>query len=170
MKSGISVFLTTLIVGGMSALSVSAQSVNNSISTLTPAPIMKGILPPKPVKVSTRARGIASYYSPKYTGKCCTANGEKYNPKLLTAAHPTLPFGTRVRVTNLINQRSVVVRVNDRGPFKKGRVIDLSPNAFSMIGNLKVGLLKVKIEALPNLSVARSNSLQLRSYKSTSRR
>ena len=73
--------------------------------------------------------GIASWYS---DGR--TANGEHMNPSALTAAHRTLPFGTHVTVTNHHNGRSVVVRINDRGPFVKGRVIDLSPAAARAIG------------------------------------
>src|SRR5690349_4048581 len=74
--------------------------------------------------------GIASYY--KYGGK--TANGETFNPKGLTAAHRFLKFGTHVRVTNLRNGRSVVVRINDRGPFVGGRIIDLSYAAAMAVG------------------------------------
>jgi rare lipoprotein A len=73
--------------------------------------------------------GIASVYSGGGT-----ASGERMNPGALTAAHPTLPFGTRVRVTNSHTGRSVIVRINDRGPFVKGRVIDLSPAAAKSIG------------------------------------
>ncbi len=75
--------------------------------------------------------GVASYYS--YTGNK-TANGERLNPHSLTAAHKSLPFGTKVRVTNTRNGRSVVVRINDRGPFVRGRVIDLTPAGAHAIG------------------------------------
>lgn len=75
--------------------------------------------------------GIASHYS--HAGRK-TASGERANPGGLTAAHRTLPFGTRVRVTNMRNGRSVVVRINDRGPFVRGRVIDLTTNAAKAIG------------------------------------
>jgi rare lipoprotein A len=77
------------------------------------------------------ASGIASHYS--HAGRK-TANGERANPRGMTAAHRTLPFGTRVRVTNKRNGRSVVVRINDRGPFIRGRVIDLTTNAARAIG------------------------------------
>lgn len=80
--------------------------------------------------------GIASVYGfkgDKHAGSK-TANGEKVQPTGLTAAHPSLPFGTRVHVTNKRNGKSVVVRINDRGPFKKGRVIDLTPTAASTLG------------------------------------
>jgi rare lipoprotein A len=86
--------------------------------------------------------GLASYYT------CCkrTANGERFNKNGLTAAHRKLPFGTRLRVTNLRNGRSVVVRVNDRGPFVKRRVLDLSLGAAKIIGLHRSGIAKIKYE------------------------
>src|SRR5437016_5396333 len=74
--------------------------------------------------------GIASVYSSGHL----TANGERFNPRALTAAHKTLPFGTKVRVTNLRNHRSVVVRISDRGPFVRGRIVDLTPPGARAIG------------------------------------
>jgi rare lipoprotein A len=88
--------------------------------------------------------GIASYYK---SGKQ-TANGERFNPNGLTAAHRTLPFGTKVRVTNLRNGKSVVVRINDRGPFIRGRVIDLSLGAAIFVGMTKSGVAKVTYSIL----------------------
>ena len=75
----------------------------------------------------------ATYYGQEFAGHR-TASGETFNPNALTAAHRTLPFGTRVRVTNSRNGRSVIVRINDRGPFVKGRAIDLSSAAAQAIG------------------------------------
>jgi rare lipoprotein A len=92
--------------------------------------------------------GFASYYSRRFHGKCCTANGEKVNVYTLTAAHRTLPFGSRVRVTNLGNAKSVIVRINDRGPFGGKRIIDLSYSAFQKISKIKKGVIKVRIEVL----------------------
>lgn len=83
--------------------------------------------------------GSASWYA--LTSK--TASGERMNPALLTAAHRTLPFGTKVRVTNQNNGRAVVVRINDRGPFIKGRVIDLSKAAAQEIGMIQAGHAKI---------------------------
>jgi rare lipoprotein A len=83
--------------------------------------------------------GIASYYSQGTR----TASGARFNPGGLTAAHRSLPFGTRVRVTNLSNGRSVTVTINDRGPFIKGRVIDLSRGAASIIGMIGSGVARV---------------------------
>jgi rare lipoprotein A len=77
-----------------------------------------------------------------------TASGEKFNPRELTAAHPTLPFGTRVRVTNVNTGRSVTVRINDRGPFVRGRVIDVSHSAAESLGMVGQGVAKVKLDVV----------------------
>jgi rare lipoprotein A len=77
-----------------------------------------------------------------------TANGETFDPSTLTAAHKTLPFNTRVRVTNVANGSSVVVRINDRGPFVSGRCLDLSRAAFGTIANLRTGVVDVRYEVL----------------------
>ncbi|HVR98807.1 MAG TPA: septal ring lytic transglycosylase RlpA family protein [Thermoanaerobaculia bacterium] len=89
-------------------------------------------------------RGIASWYGPQFHGRR-TASGERYDMHDLTAAHPTLPFGTRLEVRNVQNGRSVVVRVNDRGPFAKRRVIDLSYAAAEAIGVVRPGTASVEI-------------------------
>ncbi len=88
--------------------------------------------------------GIASYYGGKFIGKP-TASGEIYDATKLTAAHKKLPFGTKVKVTNLNNNKSVVVRINDRGPFVAGRMIDLSEAAAQKINMIKEGVVKVTI-------------------------
>src|SRR6185295_16889128 len=87
--------------------------------------------------------GIASYYSNKFHGRQ-TANGEVFDMHQMTAAHPRLAFGTRVKVTHLENNRSVTVRINDRGPFVKGRVIDLSLAAAEELRMVKAGIAQVK--------------------------
>lgn len=89
--------------------------------------------------------GKASFYSDNLKGNK-TANGEKYKPTEFTAAHKKLPFGTRVLVTNLINNKTVTVRINDRGPFVAGRIIDLSKAAAKEIDMIKQGVIKVKIK------------------------
>ncbi len=93
--------------------------------------------------------GYASWYGGKFHGRK-TANGETYNMFAMTAAHRTLPFDTWVRVTNLENGRSVVVRINDRGPFKdkKKRIIDLSLGAAKEIDMLEAGVVEVRLEIL----------------------
>ncbi|MFG0584317.1 septal ring lytic transglycosylase RlpA family protein [Pseudomonas sp. zjy_9] len=91
--------------------------------------------------------GKASYYGQAHHGKR-TASGERFDQRALTAAHRTLPFGTRVRVTNLNNERSVVVRINDRGPFVRGRIIDLSRAAAERLDMLRAGVVPVRLQAL----------------------
>lgn len=96
-----------------------------------------------------RAEGKASYYGSRHHGKR-TASGERFDQHALTAAHRSLPFGTRVRVTNLRNQRSVVVRINDRGPYARGRIIDLSRQAARQLGMLSAGVVPVRVESIQN--------------------
>ena len=91
--------------------------------------------------------GIASWYGYDGSGSQ-TASGERYNPEGLTAAHRTLPFGTKVRVTNTRNGRSVVVRINDRGPYIRGRIIDVSAGAARILGMIGSGVAPVNIEVL----------------------
>ncbi|MBN1355204.1 septal ring lytic transglycosylase RlpA family protein [bacterium] len=91
--------------------------------------------------------GTASWYGKEFHGRK-TASGERFNMYDLTAAHRTLPFGTKVRVTNLDNNRSVVVTINDRGPFVKNRIIDLSYGAARKLGFVKQGLARVRIQLL----------------------
>jgi rare lipoprotein A len=91
--------------------------------------------------------GKASFYSDKFEGQS-TASGEKYKRNKLTAAHKTLPFGTKVRVTNLSNGNTVDVVINDRGPFVEGRVIDLSKAAAQKLGFINQGLTDVKLEVI----------------------
>lgn len=91
--------------------------------------------------------GSASWYGGKFHGRT-TANGERYDMNELTAAHKTLPFGTKVRVTNERNGKAVVVRINDRGPFVGKRVIDLSRGAAQAVGMINQGVARVKLEVL----------------------
>ena len=115
----------------------------------TPVPVSA---PPKPkvkvvpqvVKVIT---GEASWYGPGFYGNR-TASGEVYRPGTMTAAHRSLPFGTKVRVTNLWNGRSAVIRINDRGPFVAHRVIDLGHGAASSLGVTASGVADVRLEVL----------------------
>lgn len=90
--------------------------------------------------------GQASFYADKFQNRK-TANGERYDHNQKTAAHKSLSFGTMVKVTNRQNGESVVVRINDRGPFAKGRIIDLSKSAFTHIAHTESGLIDVSIEA-----------------------
>jgi rare lipoprotein A len=99
---------------------------------------------PEPAAAPKALRGLASYYG---KGEL-TAAGERFDPNGMTAAHRTLPFGTRVRVTRVDNGDSVVVRINDRGPYKPGRVIDLSERAAENLGMTGMGLADVRLEVL----------------------
>ena len=130
--------LTTLI--GAIALSLSAV-------TLAPQASAHDAAHGAAVPVAQVLTGAASWYGPKFHGRL-TANGERFNMDDLTAAHRTLPFGTRVRVTNNATGKAVIVRINDRGPFHGNRVIDLSRQAAKTIGLMSRGVGNVKIEVL----------------------
>ena len=108
---------------------------------------IKGIWYYPRVDYDYRETGIASWYGPGFHGKQ-TANGEIYDQMALTAAHRTLPMPSLVRVTNLDNGRSIKVRINDRGPFKNGRIIDLSYRAAQLLDFVRAGTAKVKVEIL----------------------
>ena len=95
----------------------------------------------------TRVHGAASWYGPGFYGRR-TASGDVFGPDTLTAAHRTLPFGTRVRVTNLENGKTVVVRINDRGPFRRHRVIDLAHGAATVLQMKQAGEVPVAMEIL----------------------
>jgi len=96
---------------------------------------------------SYEATGIASYYGGKFHGRR-TASGERFDMHAMTAAHPVLPFGTQVQVRRLKTGRAVTVRINDRGPFVKGRIIDLSYAAAKQLGMLNDGLAKVHLRVV----------------------
>ncbi|AKX47888.1 hypothetical protein AKN94_05460 [Thiopseudomonas alkaliphila] len=92
-------------------------------------------------------KGTASWYGDRFHGNP-TASGERFNQNALTAAHPSLPFGTKVKVTNLRTKKSVVVRINDRGPYAKGRIIDVSKQAAKEIGLHSAGLAPVQVQVV----------------------
>lgn len=102
----------------------------------------------RPEDVGLTEVGEASFYAMTYQFST-TASGERYNHLSHTAAHRTLPFGTKVKVTNLANSQSTTVKINDRGPFIQGRIIDLSRSAFSDIADTDEGIIKVRIQVLP---------------------
>ncbi len=97
------------------------------------------------IAIRNTSYGLASYYS---TSAARTASGERFNARELTAAHRTLAFGTRVRVTNVATGKSVTVRINDRGPFVRGRVIDVSRSAAESLGMAERGVTKVKLDVI----------------------
>ena len=123
----------------------SDSPVDPTPASMPPVPIAPDpVVQPRVLAVKT---GQASWYGPGFYGRR-TANGERLSRGTLTAAHPYLPFGTKVRVTNLWNGRSQVVRINDRGPFHSNRVIDLAHGAANLLGLTSSGVARVKLEVL----------------------
>jgi rare lipoprotein A len=122
----------------------SARLSSAPVSAL-PSPPSRTVPPPSPVE--REQLGRASWYGEPHHGRR-TSSGEVYDMNGLTAAHRTLPLGTRIRVTNLDNGRSVDVRINDRGPFVDGRIVDLSRAAARRIGRLGAGLFRVRLTVL----------------------
>jgi rare lipoprotein A len=115
------------------------------ISPALEAPLVAHFSEPlKPIRVWV---GNASWYGPNFSGKK-TANGERFNPEGLTAAHPSLPFGSWVRIVNTRNGRFEVVRINDRGPYQEGREIDVSYRVARKIGLLGSGVSRVRLELM----------------------
>ena len=123
------------IIGKAPSVRTPESSVNN------------GQQPEERLPVGTKIRGLASYYADKYNGKP-TSNGEIFDMYGLTCAHKTLPFQTWLEVKNLSNGKTVIVRVNDRGPFIEGRIIDLSYGAAKEIGMLGSGVEEVEITVI----------------------
>ena len=113
--------------------------------------------------VSEGLTGYASWYGGKFHGRL-TASGEVFDTNELTAAHRTLPFGSVVRVTNRDNEKQVIVRINDRGPFVEGRVIDLSRAAADILGITAAGIAPVSIEVLHLQSETKLRTIQIGAY------
>jgi len=113
---------------------------------------------PAPSQSTLVETGLASWYGRRFHGNL-TASGEVFNQEKLTAAHRTLPWGSRVKVTNLTNGKSVEVRINDRGPFGKGRIIDMSRAAAKVLGMVGSGITTVRVEWLPDSE--KSNELNV---------
>lgn len=141
MRTLMLLFLVTMLVGCLPAQT--ARGDNALQSDIGPRDLPTGA----PMVVTSVSHGLASWYGPGFAGRS-TANGETFNPNQLTAAHRTLPFDTLVRVTNQNTGQSVVVRINDRGPFIHGRIIDLSRAGADAIGMLSTGVANVSVEVL----------------------
>lgn len=112
------------------------------VAALHPRPISRARIPDGDAK-QTAAHGVASFYSDTET-----ASGERFDKNELTAAHPSLPFGTKLRVTDVSSGRFVTVRVNDRGPFVRGRVVDISPSAAEALGMVDKGVANVRLDVV----------------------
>lgn len=149
MKS-ILIVLLTLTIGGLVGFTVinNANNTENDrilVEEFVPETVKESTVNTSPVNYINRGTMKASWYGPKFHGKL-TANGEIYNQMALTAAHKSLKFGTLLKVTNTKNGRSVIVRINDRGPYIEGRDLDLSKGAAIELGLLRRGVARVKIE------------------------
>ena len=131
-----------------------ALSASTELSV--PTPLLTPKVPAASETSGVRRTGLASWYGPGFHGRI-TANGEVYNQYGMSAAHKTLPFGSRVRVTNVKTGQSIEVRINDRGPYIRGRIIDLSYTAARKVGIHKPGVAQVHIEVLPPKASAKSS-------------
>ncbi|MEL6616692.1 MAG: septal ring lytic transglycosylase RlpA family protein [Bacteroidota bacterium] len=138
----------TLVPVSPEPASVQAPQVAEASGASGPVVTVLPPLAPSPEAGTTVDVGQASYYGDELAGNP-TASGERFDPDGLTAAHRTLPLGSRVRVVNEHTGESVVVRVNDRGPFAHGRVLDVSERAAREIGMLRRGTARVRVELLP---------------------
>jgi rare lipoprotein A len=114
------------------------------VAARQPVSVVRRHEPSSKVGTRTKSTGVASFYSEDSS----TASGEKFDPNELTAAHPSLPFGTKLRVTNTATGKSVTVRVNDRGPYVPGRVVDVSYSAAQALGMVNSGIADVKLDVV----------------------
>jgi len=149
LKSLLIVFFT-LVVGALVGFTVlnNAKNIENErilIDEFVPVTVKESNVNTSLVEYINRGTMKASWYGPKFHGKM-TANGEIYDQMAFTAAHKKLSFGTLLKVTNPKNGRSVIVRINDRGPYIEGRDLDLSKGAAIELGLLRKGVARVKIE------------------------
>ena len=130
--------IKTIMIAAMCALGVCAANAQS---------LSLGERPTLALSQGDVERGVAAWYGRKFAGRK-TASGKRFDPDAMTAAHPSLPFGTRVRVTNVDNKRSVVLTINDRGPSTPGRIIDVSLAAAKKLDFVRAGLADVAIEVL----------------------
>ena len=135
-------FFSAIIASGLSLLFTGC-------ATLSPQPALPALYQPKPQTIEL---GKASFYGGRWIGRL-TANGEHYHSGDCTAAHKKLPFNTMVKVTNLKNGKSVIVRINNRGPYAKGRILDLSMVAARKINMTNSGVVPVRAEVLKRIEV-----------------
>ena len=140
----------TLVVGVLVGFTVLKSNNNEQIERIlidefVPATVKENTVNTSAVELIDRGTMKASWYGPKFHGKM-TANGEVYDQMALTAAHKSLSFGTLLKITNPKNGRSVIVRINDRGPYIEGRDLDLSKGAAIELGILRRGVARLKIQ------------------------
>jgi rare lipoprotein A len=154
---GLAVLLSVASLGAGAAGGPNSSEAGSTQITRAPNRAWVVVQPNKKHRAKPYQVGLASWYGQYFDGKP-TASGEPYDMHDLTAAHPSLPLGTFVKVTNLRNGRSVVVRVNDRGPVVDGRIIDLSYNAAKVIEMKSRGVQRVRLDLVPTQLVAMSAS------------
>lgn len=145
--AGMVITLPAKTVQANALLSAPSATAPSASAATSPTPSLTESAKVKNGKTDDMLHGIASWYGGVFNGRR-TASGEKFDMYAMTACHPTLPFGTRVRVVDTVNHRSVVVRITDRGDLEPGRVIDLSYGAAKKLQMTKAGLAPVKLEVL----------------------
>jgi rare lipoprotein A len=155
-QSGPIALALCLVAQGCGFISGSSQS-GTLLSARPLPPLENTIEQPLATEVVKVHTGKASWYGPRFEGKK-TASGEAFNSLALTAAHRTFPLGSRARVTNLENNKSVIVEINDRGPFIDGRIIDLSHAAAKELGMTQDGTAQVKVELLSDAAEENAKS------------
>ena len=139
-RPGVLGLLIALTIGGVPVLTFGQTPAQPAAPAAAPGPALTGA-------VGETQSGLAAYYSRRLNGRR-TASGERFDNGALTTAHQTLPYGTKVKVTNVKNNKSVVLRVNDRGPTQPGRILDVSRAAAQRLGFVRAGLTEVKIEVV----------------------
>jgi rare lipoprotein A (peptidoglycan hydrolase) len=142
------------VLGGIIAIGFAALLSGNSTARETPGPVEYAEPPHLLLEHAIFVQnGVGSWYGRWHEGRR-TANGERFNMYLMTAAHPTLPLGTIVRVTDIATGKQVIVRINDRGPYVNGRIIDLSAAAALALGISRKGIAKLEVEAFASDQVS----------------
>ncbi|MDE3188057.1 MAG: septal ring lytic transglycosylase RlpA family protein [Acidobacteriota bacterium] len=154
--AGMVITLPAKTVQANAILSAPSATAPSATAATNPTPALAGPARAEDKTTDNMLHGIASWYGGVFNGRP-TASGERFDMYAMTACHPTLPFGTRVRVTDAVNHRSVVVRITDRGDLEPGRIIDLSYGAAKKLHMTKAGLAPVKLEVL---ALGRSSSDQ----------
>ncbi len=146
----------TIPIAALILIASSTANCQTVAATASAAQAAKVLAAPQASDTGEKTfEGLVTYYGAQFNGRK-TANGERFDIHALTMAHKTLPFGTRVKVTNLSNKRSVIVRVNDRGPMTPDRIGDLTTAAARKIGMLRAGVVPAKLEVLGTAETRKS--------------
>jgi rare lipoprotein A len=172
MKVSIIIVALTALAASFTSVAQTSTPASKPITAATPitAPVRETsavaaavstavATPPSKISGNDQMQGTAAYYSNRFNGRR-TASGQRFSNSAMTAAHNTLPFGTRVKVTNVKNKRSVVVRINDRGPSTPGRVFDLTRAAASKLGYVRTGMAEVTAEVVSGAPAKSARSMK----------